>query len=171
MSKRVKSSGFETRGEFDAALDDVAAMLVEQRQLEAARDERIQAVQEEYNDSILDIALKIKAKLALAEKYAKGRRTEVLDGKKKSGETPLALFGFRTSTPSLVLLNRKWTWDQVVETLQASGLGKFEAVKRAPDKDAMKAKLSDDELAAVGCRIRQSESFWVEPKLETGKES
>lgn len=166
MKSRVKSTGFETRGEFDAALDDVAAMLVEQRQLEADRDRRIQAIQEEYNDGILDIALKIKAKLALAEKYAKAHRGELLSGKKKSGETPLALFGFRTSTPSLVLLNRKWSWGQVVETLQLSGLGQFIMTKRSPDKDAMKAKLSDEELAAVGCRISQSESFWVEPKLE-----
>ncbi|MBN2685085.1 MAG: host-nuclease inhibitor Gam family protein [Pontiellaceae bacterium] len=166
MTKRVKSTGLKTRNEFEAALDDVAAMTVEQRKLEAERDERIQAVQEQFNDDILDIALKVKAKLALAEKYAKAHRNEVLNEKKKSGETPLALFGFRTGNPSLVLLNKKWNWDEVTETLQETGLGKFVVTKRTPDKDAMKAKLSDEELAAVGCRIKQSESFWVEPKLE-----
>ena len=166
MTKRVKSTGLETLNEFTATLDDVAAMTVERRKLEAERDEKIQAVQESFNDDIQDIALKIKAKLALAEKYAKAHRSDVLSGKKKSGETALALFGFRTSTPSLVLLNRKWSWTEVTATLQESGLGKFIVTKRAPDKDAMKAKLSDEELAAVGCRVSQSESFWMEPKLE-----
>ncbi|MBN2684984.1 MAG: host-nuclease inhibitor Gam family protein [Pontiellaceae bacterium] len=166
MTKRVNSKGLETREDFQQALDDAAAMTVEMRQMEADRDVHIQAVQAEYNDEILDIALKINAKLALAEKYAKAHRNEVLSEKKKSGETPLALFGFRAGNPTLALLNRKWSWEEVVTALQSAGLGRFVVIKRTPDKDAMKAKLSDEELAAVGCRVRQNEAFWMEPKLE-----
>jgi phage host-nuclease inhibitor protein Gam len=165
-TKRVKSAGFETRAEFDQALDDVAAMSVEVRKIEAERDVQLQAIQEAYNDDLMAVKEKIKGLLAQAEKYALSHRNDVLPVGKKSGETSLALFGFRTGLPTLTLLNRKWTWDEVVNALRSAGLERFIVTKSTPDKDAMKAKLNDTELAAVGCRIKQDESFWVEPKLE-----
>ncbi|MDD3276975.1 MAG: host-nuclease inhibitor Gam family protein [Kiritimatiellales bacterium] len=168
-TKRVKSLGFETRSEFDSALDDVAAMSVSLRKMEADRDEELQAVQEAYNDDILDVKEKIKGLLAQAEKYALSHRAELLPVGKKSGETSLALFGFRTGNPTLALLNKKWTWEEVINALKSMSLSEFIVTKQAADKDALKAKLTDSELAAVGCRVAQSESFWVEPKLEEAK--
>ncbi len=168
-TKRVKSLGFETRGEFEAALDDVAAMSVSLRKMEADRDEELQAVQEAYNDDILDVKKKIKGLVAQAEKYALSHRAELLPVGKKGGETSLALFGFRTGNPTLALLNKKWTWDEVVNALRSAKLLDYIVTKSTPDKDALKAKLTDSELAAVGCRIDQEESFWVEPKLEEPK--
>jgi hypothetical protein len=47
-TKRVKSSGFETRREFEQALDDAAAMSVDLRKMEADRDAELQAIQEAY---------------------------------------------------------------------------------------------------------------------------
>lgn len=166
MSKRIKSTGFETRNEFDAAMDDIARMTVEMRQLEAERDEKTQEVQEQFNDDIRDIKQKINGLAAQGEKYALAHRTELLPPKKKSGETSLSTFGFRTGQPTLVLLNRKWSWPTIIEALKAQGLERFIVRKETPDKDAMKAHLDDESLAAVGCRVRQTESFWVEPKLE-----
>ncbi|MFA5688599.1 MAG: host-nuclease inhibitor Gam family protein [Kiritimatiellales bacterium] len=163
---RVKSSGFETREEFEQALNDVAAMSVEQRRLEAERDAKLQEIQEAFNDDINDVKTKIKGLLAQAEKYALSHRAEIFQSGKKSGETSLALFGFRSSTPALALLNRKWTWDEVVNALISAGRPEFIVTKSTPDKDAMKARLNDTELAAVGCRVKQDESFWIEPKLE-----
>lgn len=166
MSKRIKSTGFETRSEFDAAMNDIASMTVELRKLEAERDEKVQAVQEQFNDDIGDIKQKISGLAAQGEKYALAHRTDLLPGKKKSGETSLAFFGFRTGQPTLVTLNRKWTWATVIAALKAQGLGRFIVTKETPDKDAMKAHLNDEQMAAVGCRVKQTEAFWVEPKLE-----
>ncbi len=168
-TKRVKSTGFETRGEFDAAMDDVAAMSVELRHMEADRDEEIQATQEAYNGDVMDIKQKIKGLVAQAEKYALSHRGELFMAGLKRGQTSLAFYGFRTGLPTLVALNRKWTWGTIVEALKAQGLERFVATKEAPDKDGLKAHLNDADLAAVGCRVRQVESFWVEPKLEEGK--
>lgn len=166
-TKRVKSTGFETRGEFNQALDDVASMSVELRKMEADRDAELQAVQEAYNDDILDVRKKIKGLVAQAEKYALSHRAELLPPGKKGGETSLALFGFRTGNPALVLLNKKWTWEEVINALKSMSLTEFIVTKQAADKDALKARLNDVELAAIGCRIEQDEAFWVEPKLET----
>lgn len=166
MKKRIKSTGFETRNEFDAAMDDIAAMTVELRKLEAERDEKVQAVQEQFNDDIRDVKQKIRGLAAQGEKYALAHRADVLIDGKKSGETSLAVFGFRTGQPTLVTLNRKWTWTTVIEALRSQSLEQFIKTKETPDKDALKAHLADEQLASVGCRVRQTESFWVEPKLE-----
>jgi phage host-nuclease inhibitor protein Gam len=168
-TRRVKSSGFETRAEFYQALDDVAAMSVDLRKMEADRDAELQSIQEAYNDDILDVKKKVKGLIAQAEKYALSHRAELLPPGKKGGETSLALFGFRVGNPMLVLLNKKWTWESVINALRSAKLTDYIVTKCAPDKDALKAKLTDSELAAVGCRVDQSESFWVEPKLEDGK--
>lgn len=168
MATRVKSAGFETRGEFEAALDDVVAMTTEQRKMEVDRDAEIQSVQEAYNDDILDIKKKIKGLMAQAEKYALSHRIEVLPAGKKSAETALCIFGFRVGNPTLALLNRKWSWDEVVNALMSAGLDRYIVTKKTPDKDGLKAKLDDNELAAIGCRVKQSEAFWVEPKTEDG---
>jgi phage host-nuclease inhibitor protein Gam len=167
MSARVKSSGFETRGEFVQALDDVASMSVELRKLEAERDAKLQEIQEEYNEEILDVKKKVKGLVAQAEKYALSHRAELFPGEWKSGETSLALFGFRTGNPALVLLNKKWSWEEVIRALKSMSLTEFIVTKENADKDAIKARMSDGELAAIGCRIEQDEAFWVEPKLET----
>lgn len=167
MSKqRIKSTGFETRSEFETALNDVAAMTVELRHMEADRDAEIQATQEAYNDDILEVKAKIKGLVAQAEKYALSHKAEIFPSGKKGGETALARFGFRTGNPTLALLNRKWTWDEVVNALRSMGKESFIVTKHAADKDGMKAHMDDAELAAVGCRVKQDESFWVEPKLE-----
>jgi len=166
-TKRVKSTAFETRSEFIQALDDVAAMSVELRKLEADRDEKIQAVQELFNDDILDVKKRVKGLAAQAEKYALSHRAELLPSGKKGGETSLALFGFRTGNPTLVLLNKKWSWETVVNALKDSAFAEFVITKCVPDKDGLKAKLTDAELATIGCRVDQDENFWIEPKLET----
>lgn len=168
-TKRVKSAGFETRAEFDQALDDVAAMSVEVRKIEAERDAQLQAIQETYNDDLMAVKEKIKGLLAQAEKYALSHRAELFPDGKKSSETSLALFGFRTGNPTLALLNKKWTWEEVINALKSMSLTEFIVTKQAADKDAMKVKLNDTQLAAVGCRVAQAESFWVEPKLEDTK--
>jgi len=165
-TKRVKSTAFESRSEFQQALDDVAAMSVELRTIEAERDAKLQEIQEAYNDDVIDIKKKIKGLVAQAEKFALAHRAELFATGKKTGETPLALFGFRTGNPTLVLLNKKWNWETVVNALIQSPFGGYVITKSVPDKDALKAKLTDSELAAVGCRVDQSEAFWVEPKLE-----
>lgn len=165
-TRRLKTSGFETRAEFEQALNDVAAMSLDVRKMEADRDMEVQEIIEGYNDDILAVKKLVKGQLALAEKYALAHRKEVLGEDKKSGETSLARYGFRTGQPTLVTLNRKWTWETVMEALRSQSLEQFIKTKQTPDKDAMKAHLDEEKLAAVGCRIKQSEAFWVEPKLE-----
>lgn len=71
---------------------------------------------------------------------------------------------FRLGNPTLKTLNKAWTWDRVLETLESMKLTHFIRVKTEVDKDALKTKANPAQLAAVGCRIDQDETFFVEPK-------
>ena len=77
------------------------------------------------------------------------------------------LYGFRTGTPRLVLLNRKWNWALVLEKVQAL-LPNFIRNKPEIDKEALisqRAELAEF-LPMVGVKVTQAEAFFVEPKLE-----
>jgi len=168
MAKRLKVEAFKTRSEFDAGLDDAAALQLELEELQVQRDQKVQAVLDEYNADIQSLENMIKVKVSQAEKYAKAHKIEILEDGKKSGETPLCRFGFRTGNKTLVLLNREWSWEKVVNALKGTQLAKYIVKKETVDKDGLKAKLSAESLEAIGCKIKQKEDFWVEPKREDG---
>jgi phage host-nuclease inhibitor protein Gam len=164
---RIKAEGFATRAEFDAAVDLIARREVERRKLEAERDKRIQDVQARHNPEIDSIGEEIDALMAKADAYAKEHRDELLPPGKQGAETPLALFGFRWGNKALALLSSRWSWEKVIASLRASGLAGLVRTKEEVDKDLAKSELSESVLAQHGMRIKQSETFWVEPKTDT----
>ena len=164
MSKRIKAQSFETRAEFDSALDTIANLEVQLRSAEAARDEEIQAVRDEHDGAISTLKERLEALAALAEKYAIDHRTELFPGKLKSGETTLANFGFRVGNPTLALLNRKWSWEAVLNAVKAAFPKQYVRTTEAVDKDALKAQLNETQLAAIGCKVSQTETFYVAAK-------
>ncbi len=163
---RVKAEGFATREEFEAAVDRVARCEVERRKLEAARDVEIQKIQERRNPDIDALKGEIDRLLSKADAYAKEHRAELIAEGRQSAETPLANYGFRWGNKTLALLSNRWKWTAVIESLRKGGLDGFIRVKEEVAKDAAKDELSEAVLAHHGMRIRQSETFWVEPKTD-----
>lgn len=163
-TQRIKASSLRTRAEFDTSIDQLARLTVELRAATAERDEKLQLVRAKYDAPCADLTAQIDALALAVEKYAEEHREELLPGKAKSAETALAVFGFRLGQPTLKTLNKAWTWDRVLEELGARGLSRFIRTKKEPDKDAIKQHLPAEQLAAVGCRIDQAETFFVEPK-------
>jgi phage host-nuclease inhibitor protein Gam len=163
-STRIKAPAIATRADFDAAIDALARNEVSLRIAEARRDAKIQQARELFEPEIVSLTEMRDALALAAEKFAEEHRDELFPGKLKSAETPLAHFGFRLGQPTLKLLNRKWTWDGVLDALQAHGLSRFIRVRREPDKDGLKQHCPPEQLAAIGCRIDQAETFYVEPK-------
>lgn len=165
MPSRIKAPTLKSRSEFEAIVNTLASATVDLRKLEARRDEKLQAVREDHDPAIGVLKEEIDAMALTLEKYASANRDELMPGKIKSNETALATYGFRFGNPTLKLLNRQWTWDKVVEALKNKiGLPQFIRVTEEPDKEGLRSNLSDEELAGVGCRITQSETFFVEPK-------
>lgn len=165
MPPRLKSTAsIETRAQFDSTVDSICKLQLEREQLITLRDLQLAEIMEEHNPKIEAIGAEISAKIVLCEKYAITHR-ETLFGKLKSASSSLGLFGFRTGNPTLVLLNRKWKWADVLTALKSIGKTDLIRTKEEPNKDAIKL-LDDAELAAIGLRIAQDESFFIEPKRE-----
>lgn len=163
---RVKAVAFATKDEFDAACDEIARIEVQRRAAEALRDEEMNAVMEKHNPAIILLKQQQDALVQKADAYATGHREELLPAKRQSGETKLALFGFRWGNKALALLSNRWTWDGVIVSLKAAGMSAFVRTKEEVDKDAVKDQLAESVLAQHGMRIKQSETFWVEPKAD-----
>ena len=156
----------ETLDQLNATVDEVARINVEIRTLEAARDLDLQTVRERHDGPIEFLKKKMKGLVALAETYGLARR-EAVFGKQKSAASKLARFGFREGNPALCLLNKKWTWPQVMTALKDQALTRFIRTIEEVDKEALKAaKLSDGDLAAIGLRLDSKERFYVEPKVD-----
>ena len=163
---RLKAEGFETREAFEAAVDRIAKLEVQRRKQESNRDIQIQQVQEQHNPLIDAIKEEIDGLMTKAHAYAKDHRTELLPPGRQGAETPLANFGFRWGNKTLVLLSNRWSWEAVICSLRKAGLAGFIRVKEEVAKDAAKDELSEPVLASHGMRVKQSETFWVEPKTD-----
>lgn len=167
MSNRIKAiNEIRSREEFDRILENIAIMQLSKERLEQRRDSQLFAVRTASAYEINDLAGKMEAAVLRAEKYATAHRDELLPGKKKTAETAVTFFGFRTGNPTLVLLNRKWTWKSVLEKLKGAGRVDLIITKEDPNKDAMKAGLDDAGLAEFGTRVKQDETFFIDPKRD-----
>lgn len=165
MASRIKAPSLKSRAEFESIVDTLSEATVSLRKLEARRDAKLQGVREEHEPAIGTLKDEIDAMALTLEKYASEHRDELMPGKIKSAETALATYGFRFGNPTLKLMNHSWNWDKVVAALKEKlGMPQFVKVTEEPDKEGMKLRLCDEELAYVGCRVTQSETFYVEPK-------
>lgn len=166
-AKRLKATTavIETRAQFEATIDEICKLQLDREVAVAARDEAIQIVMEKHNPEINNIGETIAAKLVLCEKYATVHRNELYTNGLKSTDSALGTHGFRTGNPTLALLNKKWKWEDVLTALKRLKFNNLIRTKEEPDKDALK-KRDDTFLASVGCRIKQEETFFIEPKRD-----
>ncbi len=172
MAKKIttRNTGLATLADYEECLDAIADLTVKRDKAQAKLDKAILAARDEHGAAVEELNNQIAAKLAQAEQFATRNRETLLSGDTKSGETGKARWGWRLGNPTLVLLSRKITWAKVCEKIKE--LGKTAYLKIAdpkPDKDKLKAELSDEELATLGLRIEQTEAFWVEPKTDTAE--
>jgi phage host-nuclease inhibitor protein Gam len=173
---KIKIPKLKTREEFLAYVDSAARITVEVRSMEAARDRRIQQIQDEYAGALDAQKSQLTAIVAQAEKFAEEHQCELMLGKARSAETALARYGFRTGMPQLKTL-AKWTWEKALGSLLERRLYVFVRTNREIDKAAILAAsangladvdnpLSRTPLADIGLRVVQQESFYIDPKVD-----
>jgi phage host-nuclease inhibitor protein Gam len=115
-------------------------------------EKRLGALEEKRDD--LELQLRNYYMSHLAEIEMDGRRSiKLLYG----------TMGRRWSAPALKLLNKSWTW-AAVKDLVATALGSAYLRIAEPelDKEKLKTELSEEQLTAVGLKIDQTETFYVE---------
>lgn len=172
MSKnRIKKSlalTITSRSEAEQVVNEMAVLANEIAGLNAELDAQIISLKERYSPLLESRADQLEARTADLEAWAIASPEEF--GKKKSIEFLNGILGFRTGTPKLCLLNRKWTWELVTEKVEHL-LPNF--IRNKPEVDKAGIIASADALAeflpSVGLKVAQGESFFVEPKLTGGE--
>lgn len=170
MSKqRIKKSlpTIATRDEAEAVMNELANIANNKRTLTARLDRAILKLQEEAAPGLAmcDAALHEKTELLCAWAEA---HPEEFAGKRKSIEFLSGSLGFRTGTPKLALLSRRFNWETVLANVQRL-LPAFIRNKPEIDKEAILAQRDEEVLqtaiTACGMKVVQDESFYVEPNL------
>ena len=173
MAKRIKMAGtpVNTRAEAEELIGRIAHLTIVRDAETVAMDERIEDARRFYLPRITSADTEIARLTAIAKTWAENNKAEF--GEKKSLDMIHAVVGFRTGTPKLVTM-AKWTWKRVKEALAERGMGYIRTPETQVDKEKLLADRTKlkDELACVGLKVTQEESFFVEVKrqpLETAR--
>jgi phage host-nuclease inhibitor protein Gam len=173
MSPRIKhptTEKIEDTKDFEETINTIAKREVEIAGHAANRDEEILGIKERYNTKIKKLQEANKADMKLAAEFAGDHRYELIPKGARSTETALAAYGFRKGQPRLKTLAR-WTWEKVEKTIKELGWqDTFIRTKEEPNKEAIleHGKKEDGltDLRRIGLTINQTDSFFVEPKIE-----
>jgi phage host-nuclease inhibitor protein Gam len=171
--KKSNKNRVEITSESEAriVLDDIAALTVQSNLLAARYDEMIAnartAADWFYAADIATTKAQLKAKIASLQEWAEANKPALFSDA-RSVITPTGSFGFRTGMPKVELI-RGWNAERVVNAV-LSLFPKRGWLRQSwdLDKEAMIAdrdKAAAD-LAEVGVKVKQSETFFVDINLE-----
>ena len=158
-------------GSREEAARVVRATVALQLEMEAAivvRDQAVQAITENHNQTIDALGDRIEANVAQLQHWAEAHPEE-FPGREKSTKIDGHALGWRLGNHATKLL-KGWTWAKVVAALEKSRKRirtAFLRVKTEANKEAMierraRARL----LATFGVEIIQGETFYLEPNRD-----
>lgn len=166
---KIKQFTGSNKYSLESALTDLAFYESEVQKKEARMNSKINLLKEKFEMETGDIRGKAEEIRKEIEAFCLANKDEFK--KKKSFEYPSGIVGFRTATPKVSTLNRKYTFKTALELVKRIFPGLYVRTKEELDKEVMLAeyaqkKLDDTKLASVGLRIEQDENFYIEPKYE-----
>lgn len=166
---KIKAITGNQKYTLESAITDLAFYQTEISKKEALLNLKITKLKEVFEQDTADQRVKISDLEKEIEAFCKANADEFK--KKKSLEFPNGIVGFRTATPKISTLNRKYTFKTALELVKRIFPGSYVRQKEELDKESMLAdygqkKLDDTKLAAVGLRIEQDENFYIELKTE-----
>lgn len=164
MAGRPKTPTREliTEADANAALHEMLQATVELEKLQGAMDlaraaacSKFEKDIERQKSTIDDIAEQLQTWYLVRANKFEGRKSYVLVH---------GIIGERTSPPALVPLNRKWSWRAIAAKLLGThGADYFlPAGEPKPDKDKIRAGLTEEQLRICGLKVEQEETFYIE---------
>jgi phage host-nuclease inhibitor protein Gam len=157
----------------DAAAAELVRLKINLTRMTAAHEVELVSAQKSFDARTANLRERIQAEEEELRAYCLAHANDpaVFDGR-KSRETSLATFGFRTTPPRVEPANRKIKWADVIERLKRLAWGP--AYLRLGNVSVDKAALLADrgtipagDLSAAGIRFEQDEEWFLEPKPET----
>jgi phage host-nuclease inhibitor protein Gam len=173
MKSRIKlkmDEALGSREEAEAAMNDLALAMANQRRELAKRDAAVLAINKHHEGNLAAYDQAIQRLTCQLRDWAETSPNE-FPKDRKSIQMTSGILGFRTGTPKLALLSRAWTWEKVLNALRNSCMGAgFIRTKEEVDKDGLLGSYSTrsldaQQLASAGMKVTQDETFYVEPDL------
>ncbi|ODU24027.1 MAG: hypothetical protein ABS95_02545, partial [Verrucomicrobia bacterium SCN 57-15] len=168
MKKRIKliAPAIKTRDQVESLLNEICTTTINRNQATLAMDHEITQIRERYEATITACNKALEEKTELIRTWAEANPSE-FNGL-KSLDLVNAVIGWRTGQPTLKTL-AGWTWDRVLEKLKIHGMGlRYIRTKEEVNKQAIlseREEITPEAMRAMGVRIVQDESFFVDPKL------
>lgn len=170
MKTRVKltAPAIRSRIEAEALTREIASLILQRNQESIDLDTHITNLRAKYEESLASLQKQIEEKTEVARAWAEANPSEFRG--LKSLEMTHAVIGWRTGQPTLKTL-AGWTWDRVLEKLQSLGGRWLTYVRTRAEVDkrvllADRESFQPEDLRAIGLRVVQDESFFIEPKLQ-----
>lgn len=161
----------QTDKEFMAAADDVVVLANAIARKTAKMEKELQDLRGEYEPEIdsLEATKTAKKQSMIAYLKRKGVADRIFRAGQRQGESYKAIFGFRKNPPTVKTFNTKAKLSEVAAALFARDETKYLRIPEPPppvinSQAVLDAKLTVGELAALGLRITQPETFYCESK-------
>ena len=151
-----------TLEEADVMLSEIAARKRSIELIKAGLNESVDALKVKAAAEIAPLSQEVEVLEQALARFGEANR-ESLFAKVKSRALAFGEIGFRAST-KVALLNRKWTWERVLNALEEKTLGCIR-VKKEVDKEALRG-LNPEDLEAVGVKLQKENGFYYELKEE-----
>lgn len=179
-TKRIKNPIADPASiDINACVGEIAALMNAERALCADKDAELQQLEARYANpnpsgrhasdpyttlGLVEIKKRIGTETVRAQLWAEANPDQF--ARRKSLELTHGKIGFRTGTPKLKTIAR-WTWAKVLTAIRGFVWAQpYIRVIEEVDKEKIIAdKPSADQLASIGVKIVQEESFFVEPNL------
>lgn len=159
-----------THEDFVNAVDQAAALATDLAAHIAERDKAVEAVERAHNPEIERLKAEQARLLGIAERYALANRAQLFTGKAKSASTPLAVYGFRSSTQ--LAKTSDLDDEALARELQTRDVSGW-SLKLSLDKALIRKLMADTKSALhQWFRLDTTDTFFVQPKtdrLETPK--
>jgi phage host-nuclease inhibitor protein Gam len=156
-----------TRNEVEVLVGEIRLLTTQVMSIEADRQHKLQQIDERFSKVTGPLQAELDHKTERVQAWAEANPAEF--EKRKSIEFNHGTVGFRTGTPKLAPLSRKFTWATILPLVEKL-MPMF--IRRAPeiDKEAIIAQRTDPTLLlalpGVGLKIVQDESFFIDPKVD-----
>lgn len=165
MARIKKETGpiLKSVEELEKCVSAIADLTTQKMRIEAAMNAELQAIRDMYQRDLVEVSDDIEAEVKLAKDWAQHNPQAFAD--KKSVDCLNGTIGYRTGMPAVRFL-KGWTEERVIEALQLSAEG-AKYIRMVPAIDKVAVIKDQDHVAEFGMKVTQTESFFVNPKIET----
>ncbi len=176
---RIVKPVLSTRAAVEAVVNETVAKQIERVTIVARRDAKVLAIEKEYGPRIDELGTAMESNLALLEQWADANEPEFAEARSISINGHR--LGYRLGNPTVAAAG-KLTFKAIIKAIADKGgdlARKYLRVKTDLDKEAVLSTgrllespdeetrtIAEIELDEIGCEIKQTQTFYLEPNRE-----